>query len=436
MLSISDQKSFLRSGELFYLFKNGTVLKAVFNQGKSELMKEVSPVKLFGGILIVGGTAIGAGMLALPVATASNGFYPSILAFFLVYLFSMATGLLFLELCLAMPNGTNIISMARHYLGPKGKMGAWILYVILFYSLMVAYVDGGSGMVQALFSGYLSNFVSMALFVFIFGAILFFGTSLVDRINRALMMGLIVAFISFAIFAIKEVDTSHFKAFTWKGSLLALPVIFTSFSYQGTLPSLMHYLERNKKAMQYAIVVGISVPFLIYIFWQFLVMGVVPLEGSYGLLSAKREGTTAVAPLRYFVKSPKIALFGEVFGFCALSSSLLGVALGMLDFLSDGLKIEKKRGGRLFLCLLIFIPAMLITLYNPGIFLITLGYAGGIGCALLLGLYPTLMVWKARYSMPGVHPRVLFGGRPMLLLLVAFVILELGLEVVKNLQLF
>ena len=37
--------------------------------------------RLLGGILLVAGTAIGAGMLALPVSTGLAGFYPSLFLF-------------------------------------------------------------------------------------------------------------------------------------------------------------------------------------------------------------------------------------------------------------------------------------------------------------------------------------------------------------------
>ncbi|MES2272690.1 MAG: aromatic amino acid transport family protein, partial [Chlamydiota bacterium] len=56
-----------------------------------------SPV--FGGTLLVAGTSIGAGMLALPVVTASGGFLPALFVYFLCWLFMTCTGLLLLEIC-------------------------------------------------------------------------------------------------------------------------------------------------------------------------------------------------------------------------------------------------------------------------------------------------------------------------------------------------
>ena len=96
-----------------------------------------SPWKTFFGALLVGGTALGAGMLALPVATAAAGCVPAWLIYCLCWIFSLATGLLFVEIGLWLPENANIVSMATHILGKWGKVVAWILYIFLFYCLTI-----------------------------------------------------------------------------------------------------------------------------------------------------------------------------------------------------------------------------------------------------------------------------------------------------------
>ena len=53
--------------------------------------------KQFLGALLIGGTAIGAAMLANPVATAGSGILPSYFVYLLCWLFSAATGCLLLS---------------------------------------------------------------------------------------------------------------------------------------------------------------------------------------------------------------------------------------------------------------------------------------------------------------------------------------------------
>jgi len=144
---------------------------------------------------------------------------------------------------------------------------------------------------------------------------------------------------------------------------------------------------------------------------------------------AKELGQTAVAPLKGAVLSSMIVTVGHAFAFFAITTSFLGVTLGLFDFLADSLKIPKKGVRKLFLAFLTFIPPSLISLINPTAFITALVFAGGIGCALLLGLLPTIMVWMARYRHEGHDgPVQLFGGKWTLSALLVFVLFELLLE--------
>ena len=104
--------------------------------------------------------------------------------------------------------------------------------------------------------------------------------------------------------------------------------------------------------------------------------------------------------------------------------------------MADGLQVAKVGLKKIGLCALIYIPPIIVAMINPNIFLRALGYAGGIGCALLLGLFPILMVWSGRYrkDYPSVS-RQLFGGKKMLLFLSSFVVVELIIEVIRELSL-
>lgn len=389
--------------------------------------------KAIGGALLVGGTAIGAGMLALPVVTGMGGFLPSTVIFVICWIFSACTGLLLLEVCLWMPNDANIISMVHHLLGPVGKVAAWILYIFLFYCLTIAYVDGGGGFVVALFGGKIPYVAGLIIFSAVFGFCVYLGTAVVDRINFLLMTGLGLAFLVFVILGFSEVKVDNLARMHWIPSFLALPVMFTSFSYQGIVPSLTTYLDRHPKTVRFAILVGTSLPFLGYILWEYLILGIVPAAGPNGLLQAQAMGQTAVEPLKTIFPNSPIYMTGQFFSAFALTTSFLGVTLGLLDFLSDGLRLAKVGLKKVLLCAIIYIPPIIIVSVNPGIFLKALGYAGGIGCALLLGLIPVLMVWVGRYRKDYSNlNQQLPGGKPVLIALALFVVFELAIELTQE----
>lgn len=389
-------------------------------------------LKTLGAGLILGGTALGAGMLALPVATAQAGFLPSLMIYALCWGFSVCTGLLFVEICLWMPQDSNIISMASHLLGKTGKIFAWILYLFLFYCLTVAYVSGGGGFVSEIFTG-VPHWLGSLIFTLLFGAVVVIGTKAVDRINFILMFGLIITFVLFVVFGLGKVKPALAMRFEMWPAFLALPVLFTAFSYQGTVPSIVTYLNRDGKKVRKAIIFGTAIPFLAYIIWEYLILGIIPLSGKYGLMAAQEQQMTAVAQLKYVIEDSPIYMIGQFFAFFALTTSFLGVTLGLMDFMSDGLQVAKEGMKKLFLAALIFIPPLIITWINPNIFLTALGYAGGVGCALLLGFLPVLMVWVGRYKLnyPSIHQQ-LPGGKKFLISLVAFVVFELVMELISE----
>lgn len=389
--------------------------------------------KIVIGSLLVGGTAIGAGMLALPIATASGGLFPAWIVYCLCWLFSMCTGLLFIEIALWLAPGANIVTMAHKLLGPGGRMAAWLLYIFLFYSLTIAYIAGGGNL--------LANFLGLSaanpwltfLFVLLFGTFVYFGTKAVGTFNSVMMIGLVLAYIGFVIFGFENVRLEPFEKMDFSMAFLALPIIFTSFSYQGVIPSLLEYMDRDPRKMKLSVIIGSTIPFVCYILWDFLIKSIIPVEGAHGLVEAGKMGMTAVDPLSYYVPGSAILVLGKCFAFFALTTSFLGVTLGLLDFLADSLKIKKKKWNRFGLCVLIYVPPFIIATINPTIFLKALGYAGGFGCAILLGLLPIMMVWSGRYGKEKeMLPGRLFGGRILLSLLGLFVLFEIALEVVKE----
>ncbi|WP_305846292.1 aromatic amino acid transport family protein [Photobacterium kishitanii] len=63
-------------------------------------------VKSIGATLLISGTMLGAGMLALPLISAGLGIYNTILLLTVLWGVMTYTGLMLLEVCLNYPEGT------------------------------------------------------------------------------------------------------------------------------------------------------------------------------------------------------------------------------------------------------------------------------------------------------------------------------------------
>lgn len=383
-----------------------------------------------GGTLLIAATTIGVGMLALPVATGPGGFLPATAIYILTWLFMLCTGLLLLEVCVWMPNDANLITMTHRLLGPVGKGVCWVVYLFLFATAMIAHVSGGGSTLSDIMGGALPHWASMIVYVAIFSPVVYLGTHSVDRFNLILMTGVLISYLLFIFSASGSVDIKLLKYADWSKALPALPVLFTAFTYQLIIPTLMTYMRRDVKKVRLSIILGSSIPLVVYLIWEVLILGIVPIDH---LVHAQASGHTAVMPLKQFLDNPIIFKIGNYFAFFVLTTSYIALALAFLDFLADGLKVKKVGMKKVALCLAIFAPPTVISLIYPGIFIKALEYAGGISCALLFGLLPPVMVWVGRYikKYERENPQ-LFGGKVMLVVLMIFVFFELALEIMHQ----
>lgn len=381
---------------------------------------------LLGGTLLVAGTSLGVGMLALPVATASGGFIPSLAVYLLCWLFMLCTGLLILEACIWMPKNANLITLSSRLLGKWGKAFCWILYLFLFSCLMIAHIAGGGGVVSDLSGGTLPNWLSTMIYVLFFSPVVFFGAIWVDRINLVLMSGIIITYLLFITSSIHYVNPSLLTRMDWGKVWWSLPVVFTAFGYQSLIPTLFNYMNRNVSKVRMALIFGTTLPLVIYVIWELMILGIIPLEGKYGLLEALHNGDSAVNPLGNYISNPGLLTVGRAFAFFAMTTSYLGISIAFVDFLLDGLKLSKKHSSKLGICAVIFLIPMIITLINPHLFISALSIAGGIGVALLLGAMPIMMVWAGRYyDGHSLMHQQLPGGKVTLSVMMLFVIFEL-----------
>lgn len=388
---------------------------------------------VLGGTLLIAGTTIGVGMLALPVATGDGGFFPAIVIYLLCWLFMLCTGLLLLEVCTWMPKDSNLITMAHRLLGPVGKNICWAVYLFLFVTVMIAHVVGGGSVLSEISNGAIPNWLSMIIYVVIFSPVVYLGTKWVDRLNITLMLGVAISYFLFIAVSYKHVDVTMLARSDWSKAWLALPVLFTAFTFQVIIPTLMTYMDRNVKKVRLSILLGTSIPLIVYLIWEFLILGIIPADGPNGLTEAAKKGWNAVMPLKELLGSSIIVGIGKSFAFFTLTTSYIALALAYLDFLADGLKVHKKGLKKVFLCMAVFIPPTLVALTYPHIFITALSYAGGFSCAILFGLFPPLMVWVGRYIKKYQRNPQIPGGKAFLAMLIFFILVELSIEISQEL---
>ena len=150
----------------------------------------MSRSKVFGSTLIIAGTTIGAGMLALPLASAGIGFSTSLIIMLGLWALMAFTALLMLELHQYADSSATLHTLAKQILGQKGKWVASFAMLFLFYSLCAAYIAGGGAQfgdrLTEWFGLDISGSTSTIIFTLIVTMVVTVGTGTVDKVNRVL----------------------------------------------------------------------------------------------------------------------------------------------------------------------------------------------------------------------------------------------------------
>ncbi|MCM0147252.1 tyrosine transporter TyrP [Photobacterium galatheae] len=369
--------------------------------------------KTFGSTLIIAGTTIGAGMLALPLASAGLGFTAATLTLLGIWALMVYTALLMLEVHQHAEQSATLHTLARELLGKKGQLVANFAMMFLFYALCSAYIAGGGEQLQDKLANWLGlNVIPQAgtiIFTLIIATIVSIGTHSVDLVNRILFALKVIALAVMLGLLLPHIQGEHLIDMPVEKGLLisALPVVFTSFGFHGSIPSIVRYVGIDMKALRKVMVIGASVPLVIYLLWQIASQGIL---SQSDLIHNSNLGSF-ISALSTLLHNPMVSHSVSVFADLALATSFLGVSLGLFDFLSDTLNRQSSTSGRLQTAAFTFIPPLCFALFYPEGFLMALGYAA-IALVILAIFLPVAMVHVQRQQRKEGYQVI--GGQPAL----------------------
>lgn len=361
--------------------------------------------KMLGSIAIVAGTAIGAGMLALPLATAALGMVPAILLMVVIWGLSAYTSLLMLEINLRSGVGDNVHAITGKLLGKKGQMVQGASFLSLLFALTAAYLTGGSSLLvlkaKNMFDLVLDNQLAVVLFTLVLGGFAALGVAWVDKASRFLFSLMILLLIVVVLFLLPEVSISSMATSAVAESMTsswmaAIPVVFTSFGFHVCIATLVRYLDGNAVSLRKVLLIGSTIPLACYIFWLLVTLGTV---GGNEVSSFNGSLPALISALQEIAHTPWISKCISLFADLALITSFLGVTLSLYDFVAELTRAKKTFLGRAQTWLLTFVPPLLCALYVPEGFVAVLGFAA-VPLVVMIIFLPIVMALRQRQATP------------------------------------
>lgn len=359
--------------------------------------------KTCGAALLVAGTCIGSGIIALPMVLAKIGVIPSVLFMLFIWFIMYFTSLISLELNLQAGHGLSLGALGRLFSGRTAEFIGIVSIKLLSYSLLAVFIYGGSSIFQELIASKLGielSFRTIASWYSLAAlAVCLLPIKGIDYFNRLLFIGLICVFSVLIIGLAGMVDWTNLplissEATDWTAWASLIPIVFTSFGFQVIFHTLTNYCQKNVSELKRAFFWGTLIPAIVYIIWTCSVLSVVHHDdpGFYAKMQAGEvEVGQLVERLGSLAKGPSVQLLVWWISSLAIATSVIGVGVGLCDSLNVMMSSQVPNGSvrKLLAALATVLPAYLLVVTIPNAFLALLSFAGMILAviAILLPVY-------------------------------------------------
>lgn len=368
------------------------------------------------------GTAIGAGVLFLPINAGVGGLVP--LLVMLVLAFPM-TFFAHRALCRFVLSGktadSDITVVVEEAFGRTAGNWITVLYFFAIYPILLVYSVGITNTVDSFMINQLHiTPPPRALLSFILVAVLMvivhLGENLIVKVMSVLVFPFIAVLLVLALFLIPEWNASLFTDFSWSGSSaaggkgilmtlwLVIPVMVFAFNHSPIISSLA-VAKRKEYGDMFAepkcgrIIAASNVMMVVTV--MFFVFSCALSLTPAQLLEAKAQNISILSYLANHFNSPVIAYIGPPIAFVAMAKSFLGHYLGGKEgfngMVNKALRscnktISQKKLDNIA-AIFMFVTAWAIATLNPSI-LGLIESLGGPVLAIILFLMPMYAIHK------------------------------------------
>ncbi|OEE32493.1 HAAAP family serine/threonine permease [Vibrio ordalii FS-238] len=379
-------------------------------------------------LLSLFGTAVGAGILFLPINIGLGGFWPLVLMVLLAFPMTYLShrGLARFVLSSRRPNADFTDVVEEHFGQRAGRLIS-LLYFLSIFPILLIYGVGLTNTVDS----FLVNQAQMVApprvllsggLVFALIAIMLGGEKIMLRAFAVMVYPLaaILLFLSLYLIPYWSVPSlvlpqmSDFLHTVW----LAIPVVVFSFSHAAAISSFANVQRRHygaladKKSEQILRYTSLVLILFVLLFVFSCVLALSP----EALQEAKVQNISVLTYLANVTDNPFIATLGPLVAFIAITSSFLGHFLGaresLTGLLCKNLGLSLRLAGRLTIAIL-FVTIWIVAILNPSILGMMEAFSGPV-IAMILFIMPMIAVFKvpslAKYQQQVSTPFVLAIG--------------------------
>ncbi|AHG77386.1 serine/threonine transporter [Mannheimia varigena] len=364
-------------------------------------------------VLNLFGTAVGAGVLFLPINAGMGGFYPLIVMTLLVGPMTYLAHRGLTRFVLSSKNkGSDITSVVREHFGEGAGKLITLLYFFAIFPILLIYGVGITNTVSSFMENQLAitppprvvlSFILIALMI----GVMLLNEEVMLKITTWLVYPLVLILFGLSVYLIPQWNTAALQQMPTTGDFLTtlwltIPVLVFAFNHSPAISSFAlsqqkHYQDEIKAEIESGKVLR-STACILVLFVMFFVFSCVLTLTPAELAEAKAQNISILSYLANKFDNPIISYFGPFVAFLAIGSSFFGHYLGAREGL-EGLvnqmrqePIESSKFRKITAVTFLVILWIVATI-NPSI----LGFIESLGgpiIAMILFIMPVYAVYK------------------------------------------
>ncbi|MCE7612541.1 septum formation protein [Vibrio fluvialis] len=329
------------------------------------------------------GTAVGAGVLFLPIKAGAGGFWPLVILALLAAPMTWFAHKSLARFVLSAKNPESDITdtVEEHF----GKAGANLITFAYFFAIYPIVLIYGVGITNTVDS-FLVNQIGMESIPrwLLSGALIsamtagvVFGKELMLKATSAMVYPLVFILLALSVFLIPEWNTSMMEvAPDWSGMpaiiWLAIPIIVFSFNHSPIISQFTkeQRMQHGDNAVAKTDMITGGAAMMLMGFVMFFVFSVVLSLSPEQLAMAKEQNISVLSYLANIHESPMISYLGPIVAFAAITSSYFGHFLGAHEGLVGLVKSRSEMPiSKIEKISLIFIvvTTWMVAIVNPSI---------------------------------------------------------------------
>lgn len=349
----------------------------------------------FEAIMLVVGTTVGGGFLAMPYFAAPTGFLPAVMMSVGAWAVLAASGLMVSETLMhtwARSSGraVSLLSATSEYLGARWGAVAAVSFFVMMNCTLVSQLAKCGQLANVFSGGAVSHMAGAAITAGLIGIAAF--SKAAAKINAVATVGIFTSFAVICAAGASNLALNKLAFMNFAATLPALPGLFQLFTYGECLPTIVDMLRGDRERIRRVIVLGTLVPLFMYTLWMFVALAQNGnWEGSVDLAQTMLESGGVLGNA-----TAAVAITASI-------STLIGGYLALSRFCADALKKKTVSGSKSVIALTL-IPSLLFAFKGPEVYFSALHFSGAVVVVILWLLLPPLMS-KALWMREGKFSR-------------------------------